>query len=249
MTAQEPTILATCGGMVDGGWQDTAYGPLLHFAIELADVDGRAPRVAHVNTAGGDPRFVEGAELEAARAAGVEGSHIRLFPHPNHERLAEHVLSRDVIWVSGGSVVNLLALWRAHGLDDLLRQAWEAGVVLAGGSAGGLCWHSGGTTTSFGPDAQVVADGLGLLPGSFSPHHDSQPTRRPAFRDAIAAGRIPPGYGVEEGVGLLYRGSELVEVVAERPGAVAWSVSADGIEERLPARVLPSRALPSLSLS
>ncbi|WP_251446479.1 peptidase E [Microbacterium sp. USTB-Y] len=243
MTADAPTILATCGGMVDGGWHDAAYGPLLHLAIELAGVTGRAPRVAHVNTAGGDPRSAEGAELEAARASGVEGSHIRLFPHPNHERLAEHVLSRDVIWVSGGSVVNLLAVWRAHGLDDLLRRAWEAGVVLAGGSAGGLCWHSGGTTTSFGPQATAVADGLRFLPGSFSPHHDSQPARRPAFRDAIAEGRIPPGYGVEEGVGLLYRGTELAEVVTERPDAHAWAVSAGGAEERLPARLLPSRPL------
>ncbi|WP_439903023.1 Type 1 glutamine amidotransferase-like domain-containing protein [Microbacterium azadirachtae] len=244
MTADSPTILATCGGMVDGGWRDAAYGPLLHLAIELAGVTGRAPRVAHVNTAGGDPRVVEGAELEAARAAGAEGSHIRLFPHPNHERLAEHVLSRDVIWVSGGSVVNLLALWRAHGLDTLLRQAWEAGVVLAGGSAGGLCWHSGGTTTSFGPEAQVVADGLGLLPGSFSPHHDSQPARAPVFREAIMSGRIPPGHGVEEGVGLLYRGDHLVEVVAERAGASAWAVSADGSEERLPARDLSASRVP-----
>lgn len=238
MTASEPTILATCGGMVDGGWQDTAYGPLLHYAIELAGVTGRAPRVAHVNTAGGDPRFVEGAELEAARTAGAEASHIRLFPHPNHEDLAEHMLSRDVIWVSGGSVVNLLALWRAHGLDDVLRRAWQEGVVLAGGSAGGLCWHSGGTTTSFGPAPSVVADGLRMLPGSFSPHHDSQPGRRPAFREAIAAGLIPAGHGVDEGVGLRYRGTELVEVVADRPDASAWAFDSDGSETRLDARLL-----------
>lgn len=246
MTAAEPTILATCGGMVEGGWQDVAYGPLLRYAIELAGVSGRAPRVAHVNTAGGDPRFVEGAELEAARVAGVEASHIRLFPHPNHERLAEHVLSRDVIWVSGGSVVNLLALWRAHGLDALFRQAWEQGVVLAGGSAGGLCWHSGGMTTSWGPEPQAVADGLRLLPSSFSPHHDSQPGRGPAFRAAIGSGALPAGHAVEEGVGLLYRGTSLVEVVAERPGAAAWAVrpgapgaEAEVVEERLPARTLP----------
>ncbi|MDR2997605.1 MAG: peptidase E [Microbacterium sp.] len=239
MTADAPTILATCGGMVDGGWQDTAYGPLLRYAIELAGVTGRAPRVAHVNTAGGDPRFVEGAELEAAREAGVEASHIRLFPHPNHARLADHVLSRDVIWVSGGSVLNLLVLWRAHGLDELFRQAWRSGVVLAGGSAGGLCWHSGGTTTSFGPEATVIADGLRMLPASFSPHHDSQPSRRPVFRDAIVSGEIPAGHGVEEGVGLLYRGVDLTEVVADRPDAAAWAFDETGAERRLPARLLP----------
>ncbi|MFT4211015.1 MAG: peptidase E [Microbacterium sp.] len=239
MTADAPTILATCGGFVDGAWADTAYGPLLRFAIELAGVTGRAPRVAHVNTAGGDPRFVEGAELEAAHAAGAEASHVRLFPHPNHERLAEHLLTRDVIWVSGGSVVNLLALWRAHGLDDVMRRAREAGVVVAGGSAGGLCWHRGGTTTSFGPTPTAIADGLGLLPGSFSPHHDSQPARRDVFRDAIRSGALPPGHGVDEGAGLLYRGAELAEVVADRPDATAWAVDADGSERRLHARLLP----------
>lgn len=238
MTADAPTILATCGGVVEGDWADAAYGPLLRFAIDLTGVTGRAPRVAHVNTAGGDPRFVEGAELEAARLAGVDASHIRFFPHPNHERLEEHVLSRDVIWVSGGSVVNLLAIWRAHGLDDILRRAWESGVVLAGGSAGGLCWHTGGTSTSFSPDARAIADGLGFLPGSFSPHYDSQPTRRPTFQRAIREGVIPPGHGVEEGVGLLYRRTELVEVVAERPGASAFAVGADGSETALPARSL-----------
>ncbi len=171
MTASEPTILATCGGMVAGGWQEAAYGPLLRHAIELSGVTGRAPRVAHVNTAGGDPRSIEG-------------------------------------------------------------------VVLAGDSAGGLCWHSGGTTTSFGPEAVVVSDGLRLLPGSFSPHHDSQPTRRPAFREAIVSGAIPPGYGVEEGAGLVYRGTTMTEVIAERPDAAAWVVDAAGIENRLAARAL-----------
>ncbi|MDM4762224.1 peptidase E [Galbitalea sp. SE-J8] len=240
MTAATPTILATCGGLVPGDWRETDYGPLLLYAIELAGVSGRAPRVAHVNTAGGDPRAVEGPELEAARAAGVEASHVRLFPHPNHPDLREHVLSRDVIWVSGGSVVNLLALWRAHGLDELLREAWRAGVVLAGGSAGGLCWHRGGTTTSFGPEASVVVDGLGLVDGSFSPHDDSQPSRRPAFQRAVDEGALPPGVAVEEGVGALYLGERavLAEVVAERADAAAWTITPHRPAARLPARAL-----------
>jgi peptidase E len=241
VTAAVPTIVATCGGLDPGGWTDAVYGPLILHAVALADVTGRAPRVAHVNTAGGDQRSVEGAELEAARAAGVEASHIRFFPHPNIEDLREHVLSRDVIWVSGGSLVNLLAVWRAHGLDTILEEAWRSGVVLAGGSAGALCWHSGGTTASFGPQISAVADGLRLLPGSLGVHYDSDPNRRVAHQAAIAAGTIPPGHALDEGVGLVYAGTRLVDVVAERAGQYAWRIDAvDGraVETRVVPRVL-----------
>ncbi|MFF2053614.1 Type 1 glutamine amidotransferase-like domain-containing protein [Leifsonia sp. NPDC058194] len=241
MTAASPTIVATCGGLNGGGWSDSVYGPLLLHAIELAEVTGRAPRVTHINTAGGDQRHIEGAELEAARIAGVEASHVRFFPHPNIPDLREHLLRQDVIWVSGGSLVNLLAVWRAHGLDTLLTEAWQAGVVLAGGSAGALCWHEGGTTASFGPGISAVADGLGLLAGSLGVHWDSDPQRRPAHLAAIADGTLAGGYALEEGVGLVYRGSDLVDVVAERDGAAAWLLerSADSVTEtRVTPRVL-----------
>jgi peptidase E len=230
MTADQPTILATCAGLLPGGWTDAVYGPLMLHGIELAGVTGRAPRVAHLNTAGGDPRFLEGQEVEAARAVGVEASHLRLFPHPNVEDLREYLLSRDLVWVSGGSVVNLLAVWRAHGLGELLREAWLAGVVLAGGSAGALCWHTGGTTTSFGPGVQAVSDGLGFVPHSLGVHYDSDPNRRPAHQGAVADGTIDPGYALEEGVGIVYRGTSLggldahPEVVAERAGQRAFLV-------------------------
>lgn len=241
MTAAQPTILATCGGLNGGDWTDSVYGPLLHHAIALAEVSGRAPRVTHLNTAGGDQRHVEGAELEAARAAGVEATHLRLFPHPNIADLRAHLLRQDVVWVSGGSLVNLLAVWRAHGLDRLLTEAWRAGVVLAGGSAGALCWHEGGTTSSFGPEISAVRDGLRLVPGSLGVHYDSDPKRRPAHQRAIADGALPAGYALEEGVGLVYRERDLVEVVAERPDVSAWRVepAPDGVREtRLLPRVL-----------
>ncbi|WP_348789102.1 peptidase E [Leifsonia sp. NPDC080035] len=224
MTAGQPTIVATCGGLTGGAWTDSAYGPLLEHAIELARVQGRPPRVTHINTAGGDQRHIEGAELEAARAAGVDATHLRLFPHPNLPDMRAHLLAQDVIWVSGGSLANLLALWRLHGLDQLLAEAWRAGVVLAGGSAGAVCWHEGGTTASFGPDISPLADGLGLVPGSLAVHYDSDPNRRPAHQRAVAAGVLPDGYALDEGVGLVYFGTELVDVVAERPGVSAWRV-------------------------
>jgi peptidase E len=245
MTASEPTILATCGGLNAGGWTDAVYGPLLHHAVALAEVRGRAPRVTHINTAGGDQRHAEGGELEAARAAGVEASHLRLFPHPNLPDLREHLLRQDVVWVSGGSLVNLLAVWRAHGLDRVLAEAWRHGVVLAGGSAGALCWHEGGTTSSFGPGISAVADGLGLVPGSLAVHYDSDPHRRPAHRSAVADGTLPDGYALDEGTGLVYRGRELVDVVAERSGVSVWRVErdAEGVREtRLTPRVLAEEA-------
>jgi peptidase E len=242
VTATAPTIVATCAGLNGGEWTDSVYGPLMQHAIDLARVAGRAPRVAHINTAGGDQRHVEGAELEAARAVGVDASHVRLFPHPNIPDLREHLLRQDVIWVSGGSLVNLLAVWRAHGLDRNLDEAWRAGVVLAGGSAGALCWHEGGTTASFGPAISAVADGLRFLPGSLGVHWDSDPARRPAHLAAIADGSLADGYALDEGTGLVYRGRELVEVVAERAGASAWQLrrSGDGVDEiPMAPRILP----------
>lgn len=237
MTAAEPTIVATCGGLTPGTWTDAAYGPLIEHAIELARVSGRPPRVTHVNTAGGDQRQIEGTELEAARLAGVDASHLRLFPHPNVEDLRTHILSQDVVWVSGGSLVNLLAVWRAHGLDAVFREAWQAGVVLAGGSAGALCWHSGGTTASFGPQIDAVPDGLGLLPESLGVHYDSDPNRRVAHRAAVAAGTLPEGYALDEGVGIVYAGTSVVDVIAERAGQFAWRVER-GTESRITPRVL-----------
>lgn len=267
MSARVPTIVATCGGLVPGTWTDASYGPLLDLAIRLARPGGTRPRgaapgaprprVVHVNTAGGDQRQAEGVELEAARAAGVDASHVRFFPHPNVPDLREHVLGADVVWVSGGSLVNLLAVWRAHRFDALLTEAWRAGVVLAGGSAGGLCWHTGGTTASFGPGISAVADGLGLVPHSLGVHYDSDPARRPAHQAAVASGVLGAGYALDEGVGLVYEGGpgqvRLVDVVAERDGQHAWRVDADDgrvRETRIVPRVLaPGPVAPSPSPS
>ena len=239
MTAAAPTILATCGGLVAGEWTDAAYGPLLSEAIRLARVpEDRRPTVLHVNTAGGDQRFVEGQETEAARVVGVDASHLRFFPRRNVPSLRDAVFGADVVWVSGGSLVALLAVWRAHGLDEVLREAWQAGVVLAGGSAGGICWHTGGVTTSFGPDPVPVADGLGFVPGSLGVHTDSDPKRLPAFRKAIADGVLADGIAIDEGVGLVYRDQELVEAVSERPGGRAIRVSASAPDEALSVRTI-----------
>jgi peptidase E len=119
---------------------------------------------------------------------------------------------------------NLLAIWREHGLDRVLREAWEAGVVLAGLSAGAMCWFEHGITRSTGRPAPVR--GLGLLPGSFSVHYDGDPTRRPVFLDAIARGAMPAGYGADDGVGLLFENRAVVRIVSSRPQARAYRVQA-----------------------
>ena len=117
----------------------------------------------------------------------------------------------------------MLAIWRVHGVDRILRQAWDEGVVLAGRSAGSICWFEGGTTDSFGALA-ALRDGLGFLSGSNSPHYDGEPERRPTYQRLVAAGELPAGYAADDGVGLVFRGTELAEIVSERAGARGYRV-------------------------
>ena len=222
MTAQSPTIFATCAGLGPGAWLDASYSPIMRYAVDLAQVTGRTPRVLHVNTAGGDQRTPEGDEVAAGRAAGVEVSHLRLFPHPNVPDLRGAVLDSDVVWVGGGSVANLLAVWRVHGLDSVFREAWQSGVVLAGISAGALCWHSSGSTSSFGPGIGIFTNGLGFLPHSLGVHYDSDGNRPVQHERAIAEGELPAGFALDEGVGIVYRGTEVTEVVAQSSGNAYW---------------------------
>jgi peptidase E len=136
----------------------------------------------------------------------------------------DFLLTRDLIFVGGGSVANMLAVWRVHQLDRILRTAWQAGVVLAGVSAGAICWFEGGTTDSFGPDLRPFTDGLGLLAGSYCPHYDSEPARRPLFTSLIAAGLLPAGIACDDGAGAHFVDGELQGVVSGLPGAAGYRV-------------------------
>jgi peptidase E len=155
----------------------------------------------------------------------------------------KHLLSQDVVLVEGGSVANLQAVWRVHGLDVVMRECWEAGVVLAGASAGSLCWHSGGPTDSFGDALVPFLDGLAFLPYSNGVHDDfnDQP-RRKIYRDLVADSTPAAGYATEDGVGLHYVGTSLLEAVSIRPSARAWWVEPDGDgnvrEEAVPTRLI-----------
>jgi peptidase E len=190
----------------------------------------------------GDSREYIDRWYERARSfGGAELSHLELFVQPNVPDVRAHLLAQDVIFVSGGSVVNLLAVWRAHGLNAILRECWEAGVVLAGQSAGSLCWHLGGVTDSFGDGLDAVDDGLGFLPFSNGVHDDlgDQPRRR-FFRESIGARKLAPGYATEDGVALHYVGTRLHEVLSVLPGRNAWSVEPEGIGQYRQ-RAIPAR--------
>ncbi len=176
-----------------------------------------------------------------ATAAGWSPSHLSLFPMPNVPDVAAHLRAQDVVWVWGGSVAGLLAMWRLHGVDTALREAWESGVVLTGVSAGSICWHTGGTTDSFGPDLRPITNGLGLVPYANGVHYDSEEQRRPLFQQLVADGTLPTGYATDDGVGVLYRGTTFVEALTERDGAGAYLVERDGdraVETALPVRRL-----------
>jgi peptidase E len=118
----------------------------------------------------------------------------------------------------------MLAIWRLHGLDRALKRAWEAGVVLAGPSAGGNCWFEASITDSFGPGLAPLKDGLKLVRGSFCPHYDSESLRRPRYHELVGRGELPDGYAADDGVGLLFEGRDLAQVVASLPGSSAFLV-------------------------
>ncbi|MCM1940604.1 peptidase E [Streptomyces sp. G3] len=242
MTAPERTILATSGGHRAGGRTMVSFDSLVHHAVDLSGAHGRRPRVLYVGTAIGDAEHFTARMTEAARVAGFDLTPLHLFPMPNVEDVEETVLAQDVVWVMGGSVANLLAVWRVHGLDRIMRRAWEAGVVLSGVSAGSLCWFRGGATDSFGPELRPLTDALGFLPYGNGVHYDVDPGRRPLTHRLVADGTLPTAHCTDDGVGLVYRGTELAEAVTEVPGKGAYVVVRDGdtaVEERIEPRALP----------
>jgi peptidase E len=223
--------------MGGGGFSMEARNPRMDDHI-LALCGARRPRVCFVPTASGDAATYVARFERAFRRRRARTSVLSLFRRDAGD-LAARVLAQDVVYVGGGSTFNLLALWRAHGLDRALAAAWRAGVVLAGVSAGALCWFEGGTTDSFGPFAPLH-DGLGLLPGSFSPHYDAESGRRRVHHAAIRDG-LPDGWACDDGAALHFVGRRLHAAVASRPGPKAWRIERDG--PRVRERALPMTVL------
>ena len=237
MPADAPTILATSGGIKQGRRTRLAFSALTDYAVDLSGTTGRAPRVCLLATAMGDDRATLHYLTEAAQERGFAVSHLALFPMPNVDDITERLLAQDVVWVFGGSVAGLLAMWRLHGVDAAMHAAWQAGVVLTGISAGSICWHVGGTTDSFGPDLRPVTDGLGFVPFSNGVHYDSEEERRPLLQRLVGDGTLPSAYATDDGAGVLYRGTEFVEAVAENGSAGAYFVES-GVETALDVRRL-----------
>jgi dipeptidase E len=227
--------------MGGGGFSMEPDNPLLdEFVLSLAR--SSRPRVCFLPTASGDADSYLARFYRAFAAFNCRPAELRLFNRDVLD-LESFVLAQDVIYVGGGNTANLLAIWRAHGLDRVLRRAWEDGVVLCGPSAGMNCWFSQSVTDSFGAARLApLHDGLGLLSGSCCPHYDGEAQRRPTFHELIAAGKLTDGWAADDGAALVFQGDTLSEAVTSRPQAAAYRVfrtaERQSTEQRIPARYL-----------
>lgn len=216
--------------------------PLVDFLLELAGTP--RPKVAFVPTGGGDAPEAIVTMYARFPPSRCERSHLALF-HRTIENIEAYLLEQDIILVAGGNTANVLAIWRAHGVDRALRAAWEHGVILTGGSAGSLCWFECGTTDSFNLYRLApLHDGLAFLPGSHCPHYDGEEQRRPLYHELIGSG-FPAGYAIDDDAAMHFEGTEVREVVSARRGATAYRVEKVGgrvIETPLEARLLPGAA-------
>jgi dipeptidase E len=211
----ERRIVAVGGGDVFALWN------------RVLDLVKPSPRVLWLGTASAENlEYTMSVYDELRDRADVR--RVDFFPWPP-ENLRELVLSQDVIVVGGGNTANMLAIWRVHGFDALLREAWEQGTVLTGSSAGMICWFEAGVTDSFGPQLAGMRDGLGFLPGSACPHYDGEAERRPVYQRLVRDG-FPPGLAADDCVALRFDGTELAEVATARAGSRAYRVTPDGEE-------------------
>jgi peptidase E len=192
------------------------------------------PRVLYVGTASAEDPWFALSWYDRLRGK-AELRHLEFFPWPPAD-LRDLTLAHDVIFVGGGNTANMLAIWRVHGFDAILREAWDQGIVLSGGSAGMICWFEHGVTDSFGPQLAPM-ECLGFLPGSACPHWDDEANRKPVYRRLVDDGTMPPGVAADATVGLHYAGTELVEVLSDNPAKAGYRI-APGSEERLEPRVL-----------
>jgi dipeptidase E len=218
--AAERRIFAMGGG----GFTMEPTNPLLDdYVLSLARA--RRPRILFLPTAAGDTTGQINAFYARFAGRGCVPEHLSLFRLAEVERPLEEIVGeQDVVYAGGGSMRNLLAIWRAHELDRMLAEAWRRGAVLAGLSAGAMCWFQGGITCSGGSPAPMA--GLGLLAGSLTVHADGEPERLPVWLESVRTGALPGGWALDDGVGVLFAGERLERIVSSRPGAGAQRVDA-----------------------
>lgn len=207
-------IMATSGGFrMSANYEVFEVGETIREALRLT---GKTrPRVVLLNTATGDDpaRYVR--PYAALSKLGCDVTHLSLFTMPTHDPF-DVLTNADFVWVGGGSVANLLAVWRVHRVDEAMADAWNNGTILGGVSAGSICWHLGGPTDSFGPTLRVVDNGLGLLPFANGVHYDSEAQRRPLLHQIVADGVFDVAYATDDRVGILYEGTDPVRVITDQ---------------------------------
>ena len=223
-----------------GGLRQLKLGihPLISYVLSLTGKE--RPKICFIPTATGDSAASLVNFYDRVPASRAERSHLSLFGRTVKD-IRDFILSQDAIFVGGGNTANMLAVWRVHGVDVILREAWEAGLIMCGGSAGSLCWFECGTTDSFDlNEIKPLYDGLGFLPGSHSPHYDSEEQRRPLYHHLISGG-FPSGYAVDNDAAIHFLGTDINEVISGKQGSTAYRVeSRDGqvLETPLEARLI-----------
>jgi len=222
-----PRRIVACGG------EQLSYPALTRYLLALTEKP--RPKILFVPTASGDDSDYLLTFYQALAGVACEPSHLFLF-NRTVDDIDGLVRAQDVVMVGGGNTANMLAIWRLHGVDGALRNAYRSGTILTGWSAGCICWFEAGITDSFTMELGPLNDGLRLLGGSACPHYDSQERRRPVYAREIGAG-LPPGIALDDAVAARYDDERLIEIVSARPEGGAYRVEASG-EQRLPVRVL-----------
>ena len=211
---------------IGGGGLSTESDNLLleQYLLKLANKE--SPKICFVPTASGDSQsYIDRFDAAFAQLPCIP-SHLLLFRLHTAD-LRSFVLEQDIIYVGGGNTKNLLALWKDWGLDTIIREAWEQGVILAGWSAGSICWFEEGVTDSFPGELRVLRC-LGFLKGSNCPHYDGEPERKPSYHRLLAEGLISEGYAADDGVALHFLGTQLEKIISSRPHAKAYRLEKVG---------------------
>jgi dipeptidase E len=243
----QPCIVAMGGG----GFSMEPDNPRLDdYVLSLSEKP--QPRICFVPTASGDADSYIVKFYNAFGAGRSVPTHLQLFRRSVTD-LRSFILAQDIVYVGGGNTAVMLAAWRVHRLDEILREAWGQGVILCGLSAGSVCWFEAGVTDSFGQPLRALSNCLGFLPGSHCPHYDGEAERRPTYQRLVAEGELPAGVAADDGVALKYEGTSLSEIVASRPSARAWRIAmtGDGIheDELLPRYIIDNAEPPPRSSS
>ena len=212
-----------------GGFSMEPDNPLLDSYI-LKQANKTNPKVCFIPSASGDAENYITRFYDFFKEQTCQPSHLSLFRPPTRD-LEAFILEKDIIYVGGGNTKNLLVLWKEWGLDRILRKAWDQGIVLAGISAGSICWFEEGVTDSYGDKLERLTC-LGFLQGSNCPHYDGELDRRPAYQNLVGSRQIQSGIATDDGVALHYIEQELTKIVSSRPNAKAYRVSIDnGLKE------------------